>query len=890
MNRSTSRLRTILLMSPPLILLALFLILPILYLFSRGLYSTVISAEPLPPYFWSHLFHVTKNTLTLASLTTVISLVIALPLAFLLARTDMFASRLLLSLLTIPMITPPFIMAFSILTLYGRSGIVSLMLQRLGIVTTHIFGLPGLLIMQLTVSIPYAIFIMAAGLQGVPRHIDEMASSLGVYPLRYILEVVIPCIYPHIIISGLMIFLISIGDIGGPLVVGGGYAVLSSEIYTNFLSLLNDERIALMLSLWIIALSLLLLAGVTRLLKLTVKKYVPGINPVMYNLKGYRGVATLAVSCIVLLLLLPFVVTCIQSVVNIWSFEIIPKGWTGANYRSILQPTKVFFDTFLMAVLATLIITVMSLILGHMMFHKKTLRIFNFVLIIPLVLPGIVLAVGVLRTYALLFPSDHTIPFFMLLLFTIVIRRLPYSLKTLEAGFISSDPQKEEIAISLGSSQFMAFFRITLPQIKTYLYAAIFIGIIKTATELSASLILSPLNWNSISLQIMNLIDQGALSKASALSVVLVAIIGLGTFLVAFWSQGRANAQHPYSAEALERLVLGRTPMSYYHKGKKHKSRWAIPLLKKKEPLLVVADRFGIIEANESFLRMVGSDTLGQLQKESSFSMLFFGDKEVLEIFSSLGRIENRATSIMILNGSRVPILLNAYVATSADNTKTARFYCKKVTGHSRRIRDYTLLRERMAVAEQTALKAQITPHFLFNSLNSVIQLIDSSPSEARDVVQNMADLYRYILYSTKQNLVTIEQEMDSIYTYLAIEKARFGDKLHFEITLEPSAKDVMIPPMILQPIVENAVSHGVKDNGEIEVKVSVDSFRDNIVMRVEDHGDREFDHAKIATGKGTGLKNVEGRLFSLYHRRIAYTKREGGGLIVTIAIPRERS
>ena len=146
--------------------------------------------------------------------------------------------------------------------------------------------------------------------------------------------------------------------------------------------------------------------------------------------------------------------------------------------------------------------------------------------------------------------------------------------------------------------------------------------------------------------------------------------------------------------------------------------------------------------------------------------------------------------------------------------TKKAQFYCKKVTGHSRRIREYALIREKMIDAEQTALKAQITPHFLFNSLNSVIELIDSNPVEARNVVQNMADLYRYILYSTKQEFVTIDQEISSITTYLMVEKARFGNKLAFEISLDPSAKHVRIPPMILQPIVENAVTHGAKDNG----------------------------------------------------------------------------
>lgn len=534
MKRIDSFIQKALFIIPPLTIVFLFLILPIFYLFVKGMSSSFTSVEPLPPYFWLHLLQVTQNTIILASLTTIISLSIALPLAFLLVRTDLFASRFFLSILTIPMITPPFIMAFSIISLYGRSGVISLILQKFGIYTSHIFGLPGLLMMQLTVSIPYALFIIGAGLVGIPRHIDETASSLGVYPVRYIREVVLPCIYPHLIISGLMIFLISIGDIGGPLVIGGGYAVLSSEIYTNFLSLLNDERIAIIFSFWIIILSFILLAVVNRLLQLAVKKYVPGINPVIYSLKKYKIPLTILVSIVIAALLLPFVTTCIQSFVTIWSYEILPSGWTLKNYQIVLSSMKVFFNTFSTALLATLIIVLMSIIIGRLIHYKKRWRFLDFILIIPFVLPGIVLAVGVLRTYGLLFSSDHAIPFYVLLLFTIVIRRLPFSLKTLEAGFITADSRREEIAISLGSNEFIAFYRITLPQIKTFLFAAIIIGVIKTSTELSASLILAPINWKSLSLEIVNLIDQGKLSQSAALSVLLVAIVGLGTFFCCF--------------------------------------------------------------------------------------------------------------------------------------------------------------------------------------------------------------------------------------------------------------------------------------------------------------------------------------------------------------------
>ena len=851
----------------------------------QGLGAAVTARTPLPSYFWPHLLSVTKNTFMMGIITTGISLLIGLPLAFLLARTDVFASRVWLALLTVPLITPPFIMAFATLSLYGRSGIVSILLQGIGINSPLIFGLPGLVLTQLTVSIPYATFIIAAGLQGVPRHIDETAASMGVPSFRIWVNLTLPCVYPHLIISGLMIFLMSVGDVGGPLIIGGGFPVIASEIFTNFLSVLNDERIALIFSLWIIILSFILIFIVNLLLRFAVKQYRPGTQPVIYRLYKFRILFTLVSALVILLLMLPFFLILVQSFGTIWTYELAPQNWTTDHYLSMINSPSIIWDTLSLAMIATPIIVIFGLILGHSMYIRREWKILNYIMIIPFVLPGVVIAVGVLQTYAGLFKGSHTIPFFSLLVFTIIMRRLPYSLKTLEAGFIFADPGREEAARSLGSNQFSSFLKITLPQIKPFVFAAVIIGLIKTATELSVSLIMAPPNWRSLSLGIVYFIEQGQLSRSSAMSVVLIAIIGAGTFAAAYWSQGLKGSREDGPHEGLERLVLGRTPISFPKKQKKEK-RIFRPLWKYNEPLLIVHDRSGISEVNRAFLHLTGADSLEHLQSETSFSVLFFGDRQVLEIFSTMVSIENRATSIMVINGVRVPIILNAYITGSEDGSRRAMFYCRKVSGHARRVKEYSLLRERMEAAEQKAMKAQITPHFLFNSLNSVVQLIDTEPTQARDVVQNLADLYRYILSSTKKNFVTVSEEIESIGNYLAIEKARFGSRLNFKITVNPDIENVELPPMILQPIVENAVNYGARENGDINISISVLGEGDEIIIRVADRGSKIFDPEDITTGSGTGLKNVEGRIFALYHRKISYESRSGGGLIVTISIP----
>src|SRR5207302_2096928 len=123
-----------------------------------------------------------------------------------------------------------------------------------------------------------------------------------------------------------------------------------------------------------------------------------------------------------------------------------------------------------------------------------------------------------------------------------------------------------------------------------------------------------------------------------------------------------------------------------------------------------------------------------------------------------------------------------------------------------------TLFRSRVLAreAELRAFKAQVDPHFLFNSLNAVASMCGSRPLEAREMAQRLADFFRLILRLGALERITLAEEIDLVQRYLAIEQVRFGDRLTTHINVDENAARCMVPPLLLQPLVENAVRHGV--------------------------------------------------------------------------------
>ena len=165
--------------------------------------------------------------------------------------------------------------------------------------------------------------------------------------------------------------------------------------------------------------------------------------------------------------------------------------------------------------------------------------------------------------------------------------------------------------------------------------------------------------------------------------------------------------------------------------------------------------------------------------------------------------------------------------------------------------------------ARLQALRAQVNPHFLFNAFNTVAALIRTRPKEAETVVEDLADLFRYTLQASEHDTAGLADELDAAQRYLAIEKARFQERLQVDVQIDDGLRRMQLPSMTLQPLAENAVKHGVGQTTECcQVRIQARDEGDHWSLRVTDTGPG-FDTTdpEVVSTRGTGLSNVRERL-----------------------------
>jgi len=192
-----------------------------------------------------------------------------------------------------------------------------------------------------------------------------------------------------------------------------------------------------------------------------------------------------------------------------------------------------------------------------------------------------------------------------------------------------------------------------------------------------------------------------------------------------------------------------------------------------------------------------------------------------------------------------------------------------------------TLIKE----IELNALKNQINPHFLFNSLNSVSSLTITSPEKAQEMIIKLSEYLRYSLSNKEQQITTLKTELENIKLYLEIEKIRFGDRLKFQFNCSDETLNTTIPAMILQPLFENAIKHGVYESIEtIHVVLDAEKTNENLMLSLKNDFD---ENAKLTKGEGIGLKNVQERLFLIYQKNnLVQINKEVNLFTVAIKIP----
>lgn len=187
--------------------------------------------------------------------------------------------------------------------------------------------------------------------------------------------------------------------------------------------------------------------------------------------------------------------------------------------------------------------------------------------------------------------------------------------------------------------------------------------------------------------------------------------------------------------------------------------------------------------------------------------------------------------------------------------------------------------------AELHALKSQINPHFLFNSLNSIASLTMTDPAKAHEMVVNLSSFMRYSLKHSQVDQVTLREEMNNIHLYLQIEKVRFGDKLHPVFHIDDDSLGARLPNMILQPLYENAVKYGVYEATEpVELITRCRMKGKMLEISIMNNYDPAV---LIKKGEGIGLRNIRDRLQLIYNNPLLMKVGDSGGKFeVVLAIP----
>jgi two-component system LytT family sensor kinase len=194
-------------------------------------------------------------------------------------------------------------------------------------------------------------------------------------------------------------------------------------------------------------------------------------------------------------------------------------------------------------------------------------------------------------------------------------------------------------------------------------------------------------------------------------------------------------------------------------------------------------------------------------------------------------------------------------------------------------------LHAQLAQARLDALRTQLDPHFLFNTLNAISALVERDPRGVRRMISRLGELLRHTLEGAREQEVPLAQEMQVVERYLEIMQIRFEERLELSVHTSPAVAEALVPSLVLQPLVENAVRHGTdRTTGTGRIEIAASREDDRVVLRVRDHGPGLAD----AAAEGVGVRNTRARLEQLYGdaQSFTLTPAEGGGTVAEVTLP----
>jgi iron(III) transport system permease protein len=488
----------------------------------------------------------------ISALTVLFSALIGVPLALLFARYEFPGRRVLGALAAMPVLLPPLVGVIAILFLYGESGIATRLVQDvlgLGSPPWRLRGSGAILAVHAYSMYVYFYLFTLAGLARVDAAVFEAAASLGAGRFRTFGRVTLPLLTPTLAGASLLTFMTSMASFSAPYVLGGGFRVMTTQIFNSKLQ--GETGMAMVETVMLAAVSLLVLWPLARWEG--AREYVSpgkGSAPLRVPVKSrWAAIGVPAVAWAgVLLLVLPHLTLLLVSLVpdGSWTVQTLPPRYSLENYAQLFAEARTFrpiVNSLLMAGGATIIAVVIALTVGRLVVSWRVpgRRLLEGMLALPWALPGTVLAIALATTFSTNQPWAGR--FVMvgtawILVMAYTLRVLPLTGRAALAGFRQLDPSLEEAAASLGAGGWRTLRRVTIPAILPAIAAGASLAFVTGLGEFVASIVLYTHRTRPISIEILSQLRDFDLGAAAAYGVLLMVLVAGAFGLAQRWIQG----------------------------------------------------------------------------------------------------------------------------------------------------------------------------------------------------------------------------------------------------------------------------------------------------------------------------------------------------------------
>lgn len=491
-------------------------------------------------YYWSTL----ANSFKVTVVSTLAAAFLGLVMAYVLRSVKIRGSKYLNILIVMSYLSPPFIGAYAWVQLLGRNGFLTKILNSLFHVKLGgIYGFAGIVLVFSLQSFPLIYMYISGALKNLDNSLNEAAGSLGCTTLGRVRRIILPLVMPTMLASSLLVFMRVFSDFGTPMLIGEGYKTFPVLVYSQFMGeVTTDDHFAAALCVIVIIITLVLFF-LQRFLGNRFTYSMTALKPMEAQAcRGARNILShVLVYTVVFIAILPQLTVIFTSFLATGGGTVYTGGFSLDNYRSTLfskNNNSAIFNTYLFGLCAIAVVLVFGILISYLTVRKKSFLtgILDTVTMFPYIIPGSVLGISFL--YAFNSKPMVLSGTAVIIIISLSIRRMPYTIRSSTAIIGQISPSVEEAAVSLGCTEAASFVKITVPMMMSGVLSGAIMSWITLISELSSSIILYTSKTQTLTVAIYSEVIRSNFGNAAAYSTILT-LTSILSLLVFFKMTGK---------------------------------------------------------------------------------------------------------------------------------------------------------------------------------------------------------------------------------------------------------------------------------------------------------------------------------------------------------------